>query len=114
MEQTKFYSVGPHDDAFDGSTFKDVAWVVYWYEAGDYEGDGLAVALRPDGLLEECGLSHCSCYCPGDGWNGVGGKGVTVEEFLKVHGPSDNALNHYEDSMDALIVAKVRELLSIV
>lgn len=58
------YSVGP--DQIDDRDCEGYEWVVYWYEIGDYCGDGEAVSF--DGTYYRVhGLSHCSCYGPEDG-----------------------------------------------
>jgi hypothetical protein len=56
-----------------------VTHVFYWYEAGCYEGDGWALAVRAGGPDEKgnvayCwSLGHCSCYGPFDepSWDGL-------------------------------------------
>lgn len=49
------------------------------YEYGSYEGFGYALLLRPDGTVEGWGLSHCSCYGPGD--DGPYSLWKSVDEF---------------------------------
>ena len=79
----KIYQVGP-DDAYDEPQNDErYLWLVYWYEIGDYCGDGEAVALGVDGKLYVYGLGHCSCYGPFDEWGVNRSDGIAVEDFLK-------------------------------
>ena len=57
-------------------------WLVYWYESGYYDGQGQAVALRKDGLLELYDLGHCSCYGPFDAF-GMNASKITQEQFFE-------------------------------
>lgn len=41
----------------------NVDWFVYYYEYGDYEGNGFAV-WKKDGKYFYGDLGHCSCYGP--------------------------------------------------
>lgn len=95
----KLYSVGP-DDLYDGDiSGLDYDWLVYWYEASDYEGFGEAIGLDGDQLYVH-DLSHCSCYGPMED----GGSLIAVENL-----ESDSVL----DTIYKLeIVSKVRELLA--
>lgn len=43
---------------------QDVATFVYWYRAGQWEGDGYGLALYEDGQASYVSLSHCSCHGP--------------------------------------------------
>jgi hypothetical protein len=87
----KQYHVGPHDPCCtDGLNAEDYVWLITWYESGDYGGDGLAAALRKDGVVEYKGLGHCSCYGPMDSWSSESTK-VSLEEFLK--------LGEYDDTV---------------
>jgi hypothetical protein len=108
----QIYNVGPNDLDFTPDYCNEISqdsldkyeWSVYWYEAGEYEGNGEIVTLGKDGLLYTSGLGHCSCYGPLDGFGTCPGKGITVEEFLQ---PTSVLEPVYKDE----IVAKVRELL---
>lgn len=101
----KLYCVGP-DEAYDEPGQDDrYEWLVYWYEEGDYCGDGEAVALGKDGKLYTYGLGHCSCYGPFDDW-GTFDETVEVEKFL---GQKESI--HESDWEDA-VKDKVRELLN--
>lgn len=73
MSTPKFVSVGPVEDEPNLTYLPDgTTLVVYWYEAGSYEGSGTAFALAGDQWLEK-NLGHCSCYGPwepdGGGWD---------------------------------------------
>lgn len=100
----KLYNVGP-DEPY-GYEEKDdrYVWLVYWYEIGDYCGDGEAVAFGKDGLVYFYGLGHCSCYGPFDDW-GSPGKGMTVEEYLR---PKDSV---HDLSVKGPVDEKVTKLL---
>lgn len=77
------FNVGPDDLTSDLAQFEDrYEWVVYWYESGDYDGGGEAVALRKDGKIDVWNLSHCSCYGPLDEWDHKPDV-YSVEEFLR-------------------------------
>jgi len=73
--------VGP--DSIGDSEFKDCAWVVYWYEAGGYDGSGLAVSMGRDGKLREVDLGHCSCYGPGERDSGTVVDPATVPSLVE-------------------------------
>lgn len=62
--KTEMYQVGPDDFSMYGC--KDYLWVVHWYEAGDWCGNGWAVSWDGEQLREH-NLGHCSCYGPSDG-----------------------------------------------
>lgn len=82
-----------NDEAYGDQCGDQFEWMAYWYEAGDYDGRGEAVALGKDGFLYLTDLSHCSCYGPfEDYWDGTAAAWdkVNVEDFLgsldQVHG----------------------------
>jgi len=57
-------NVGPsEDDPGISQLPDDTELVVYWYEAGSYEGSGTAYALAKSKWFEK-DLGHCSCYGP--------------------------------------------------
>jgi len=87
----KIYSVGPTDDCVVEETIKysgknptEVEFVVYWYEAGSYEGSGTAYLKDTEGNWWTKNLGHCSCYGPwdsdGNGWNAI-----SYEEMMNVY-----------------------------
>ena len=47
-------------------TLKDADWIVYNYQTGSYEGDGVAIHKK-NGKYYQSGIGHCSCYGPEDG-----------------------------------------------
>lgn len=106
----EIYSVGP-DESYDigcDNVVKneEYVWMIYWYYAGNYEGDGDAVCLGKDGMLYQYHLGHCSCYGPFDDF-GFNRNGRTVQEYLgDVEKPFE--LDREE------IVDKVKELLGVV
>ena len=57
--------VGPDDAHFD-DTGRFTGDVIYWYEQGSYEGEGIAIERLPDDTFQEWDLGHCSCYGPAD------------------------------------------------
>lgn len=56
----RVFSVGP--DEYDPPHDARIELVVYWYQLGDYDGSGEAVARGFDGTWYTQNLSHCSCY----------------------------------------------------
>lgn len=80
-------------------------WFASDYQDGGYDGDGQAVALREDGMLDVYeSLCHCSCYGP------LENKVITVsrEEYLR---QKDDVLSwRIEKDLDN----KVRELLGAI
>lgn len=100
----KIYNVGP-DEVYGDLEEADFEFIVYWYQIGDYCGDGEAVGLcNSDKLIYVKNLGHCSCYGPMDGGM-KSGDTMTVQDFLS---NKDNI--HYYDARDE-IKDKVRELL---
>lgn len=94
------YQVGP--DAIDEEyVTRPYRWVVYWYECGQWDGDGDAISYDGESLRSH-NLSHCSCYSPEDGLNK--GDVVTVEDLT-----STSVLDNYRQD----IVEKVLELLGV-
>jgi hypothetical protein len=76
-----------NDETYGDECEDQFVWMAYWYECGDYDGCGEAIALGKDGFLYCAGLGHCSCYGPfEDGFE----KMCSVEDFLgslgTVHG----------------------------
>lgn len=98
------FSVGVDECDYLDAQLDGGLWLVYWYEIGDYCGDGEAVSLKEDGRLYFANLGHCSCYGPGDGGFS---ESCSVEDFLKglenVHG----YIGHKE------VEKKVLELLGV-
>ena len=46
----KEYQVGPDEIYMDeNSPLKNTEWIVYWYEMGSYDGNGIGVAKYKDG-----------------------------------------------------------------
>ena len=87
------YQVGP--DGLPECDWRDIGgpyvWLVYWYEMGFYEGDGLACALRPDGQVDIGSLSHCTCFGPAEHWPG---EIISVEELRhQIHHDPDRPGN---------------------
>ena len=66
--------------------------VIYWYESGDYDGSGEALAHRLDGLFEGMPLGHCSCDGPGQDWGCNPPKPITWVEVRRRAGPEDAAV----------------------
>lgn len=62
-EQTgmQVFNVGPEEICIPIGDPYD--WLVYWYQSGSYEGDGVA-AYKKDGKFGWANLGHCSCYGP--------------------------------------------------
>lgn len=56
------------DDEFGEYEWEDVpdglAWFVYAYTQGSYEGSGTAAFKTADGKYGSADLGHCSCYGP--------------------------------------------------
>lgn len=82
---------------------KNLDWLVYHYERGDYEGSGYAVSSK-DGVLREHNLGHCSCYGPVEQW---GETEVPPEYFLEFDESIFSAARSGEDE----VKMKVREIL---
>lgn len=104
----KVFSVGP--DGYDPDAAADglIEWVVYWYQSGDYDGDGDAVARYADGTYRTAGLGHCSCYGPWDDWGSAAwGRSTSLVEILK---PPENVLH---PDFKPEIRAKVAELVAV-
>lgn len=102
----KIYNVGP-DELCDWDleqVGEGYDWLVYWYEVGCYDGDGEAVALRKDGMVEIKCLGHCSCYGPMDDW-ATGISEVSLEELLR---DKDSV---HDIAVREEIMSKVRELV---
>jgi hypothetical protein len=69
-----------HDNPYElDGVPKDAQLIVHHYEDHDYEGSGWLIALLADGKVQQCDLSHCSCYGPTD--SGNMDRPQTVEEF---------------------------------
>ena len=60
----------------------ELAWLVYHYTYGSYEGYGEAIGLGTDGKLYFQNLGHCSCF--GAFWdnNFPNGGSLSIEEFV--------------------------------
>jgi hypothetical protein len=100
----KEYSVGP-DEIYmnENSPLKNAEWIVYWYESGSYDGDGIGVAKYKDGY-EILNLGHCSCYGPVEHINGVPDFKTTKELLDAREFSADN-----EKDYDYARVKAVRE-----
>jgi hypothetical protein len=102
-QMMKVFQVGPDELGFSIKDEQEFDWVVYYYEQGDYDGNGEAVALK-NGVLYVQNLGHCSCYGPMD--DGLeGGDQMTLEQFWNVKEDI-----HQHDMMEE-IKEKVIELL---
>lgn len=104
----KIYNVGP-DELCDYEvgqiTADQFKWLVYFYEIGDYCGDGEAVAMGKDGLLYYTSLSHCSCYGPMESWPD---RKITVTEFLR---PKDSVHDYcFKEEVNKQVRALVRRI----
>lgn len=78
------FNVGPDElneyDLHDVMKIQEnYVWFVYWYEGGDYDGFGEAIALDKEGRLQYSDLGHCSCYGPMESFPS---NTMTVEEFF--------------------------------
>lgn len=111
----KIYSVGPDDDAVDENTIKysfredvGVEFVVYWYEAGSYEGSGTAYLKDSTGNWWTRSLGHCSCYDPWDSDSG-GWDIVYYEEMMNIHLSKES----YNSSETTAIRNKILELTNV-
>lgn len=72
-------------------------FVVTDYSFYGYDGSGVAIGVK-DEKLYECGLSHCSCYGPGeDGFNEI-----SMETFLAK--PKTIFNSEYSEEMKKLIL----------
>jgi len=58
--EMRVFQVGPEEIDYDRFDFD---WLVYWYQTGSYDGDGVA-AYKRDGKFGWANLGHCSCYGP--------------------------------------------------
>ena len=56
------YDLGP-DDIDDSEMPEEFEWIVYYYTAGNYDGDGIAVWKLGDKYGWQ-DMGHCSCYGP--------------------------------------------------
>jgi len=73
MSETKdfpVYCVKGEENEFNCDEIRDSmpvchepVWAAYWYEYGDYEGDGEMVVFDGEYLYDAC-LGHCSCFGP--------------------------------------------------
>ena len=73
-EFKRFYNVGPDELDANKQDLPDKAkWAVAWYEAVDYDGNGLAVA-KVGRHYFSININHCSCYGPLEDpdWSDVG------------------------------------------
>ncbi len=113
------YSVGPI--LLDGYDLQhlpdDLAAVIYWYEQGDYEGDGILVELHNDYTVSYGYLGHCSCFGPMDQWSENRDRRMPIAEFRELE-TYDNAFKMRErmpaDSdykMWQAIFAKFKEIV---
>ncbi len=57
---------------------------VYYYESGDYDGDGFAVWQKQDGTFAYGSLSHCSCYGPTNDLHQDDNASFTLGEIEKI------------------------------
>ena len=65
-KRQQIFDVGPDElSELDGILLPEDMTIIYYYEAGDYDGSGIAVIIQGDRLWEY-GLGHCSCYGPCD------------------------------------------------
>ena len=97
----RLYQVGP--DVLAETITRNYLWVVYWYKAEDYGGDGEAISFNGT-FLEWHTLNHCSCFSPEDSLNGGLGTRISLEDF-----DSDYVIDRvYRPE----VVEKVRELMA--
>lgn len=86
---------------------KDLTHFVYWYEIGDYCGDGNGVAIYPDKTLDVLGFGHCSCNGPINGYHPDRSR-ISLAALTKIYDP-ESALT---DAKDSKLLAKVTEILT--
>lgn len=97
------------EDKFSEYDWEEVpdglAWFVYAYERGSYEGYGAAAFKTTDGKYGSANLGHCSCYGPTDRFdisNTTDLSGLLKELETK---PED-----YDFTYQSAVRAKVMEL----
>jgi|SRR6185437_1433981 len=54
--------------------------IIYWYAAGNYEGDGQAL-IRKDNRWQLEHLAHCSCYGPLESFSWDGDRAQSLKDL---------------------------------
>jgi len=105
LEKKEFpiHNLGP--DALDTWDMKyvpdDFAYLVYWYEQGSYDGDGVAIFKTKSGKFGWVCLSHCSCFGPCEDFESVGFELASILEDLDRE--TSGYYKYYQDVKQKLI-----------
>ena len=85
--------------------------VIYKYEQGAYDGNGIIVVKHGNGSVQYANLGHCSCYGPTDQ---VTWSDISLEALLDNKDDLDRRRtpNDYDYSMWNVICEKAREIWS--